>query len=839
MRLDKPIWLNIFTQPHVSNLSVSISPTHGNAITSTDSKVKGLSDINSWYRDKSLEGLKYSDLVKSTTNATQFSVLRSWKSISFLNTDVNAAPISLKEYFFLNCDKSSISDHHRKKIDELWLQVRNHGKMKYLTHLEGQKVKDALTIAYIALWGKKTLRSLEVSINRARGIAAALGDMKADLDVVLAGILHDVHGEFTASKEFEMIQKLTDVFGAEVMTMAGKYSALPKFMAKKAVYTPMQSEYQVQMLVALVEDYRSLYIRLADRLHTLRVLRSLPLNEKEQSKIAQEALSVYAPLAHKMGCMKVKGELEDLAFRVLDPKMFQQTKYTQTAANKAYHEAADMIQDIISKDSYLIEQNANFRMTYRIKDKYQINLKLKRKNLSSLNDVRDALGLRLIVEVKPVKGELEDDRRRRGERVCYHVVDSLRKMSGWVPSADGFKDYIVGRKENGYQSLHQYVKNIATGTQIEVQVRTKDMHVQAELGEAAHWHYKDLIYRKDVANSKSYRLAWRSSQQLNANSAAELIGMAKKQLQANRVFVFLDDMSTVLSLRKGSTALDAAFSIHSDIGLSAKAISLDGAPVPLSTPLKNGDVVSVQTAAAPIAKTSWLHIVKASGSLATIRKYFRDNHRLMIICLGLGQLLATYAINLDLIKKRYESDLPSASKVSRYAQSRIGLTIDSFLCALGTATGDTIRISIARLLDLPPSEVKTVSMSLALDFCKKESLKGFLANDFQSLLLVPFLEMLGLPVERKWCELLNIRSATNLIRMPTENVPEEFPGENTEEKLFSGYRLPKIYAKSPIIIARTPYSLEAPSLTPSLLRFAKHSFAEKVKANANNKHMIM
>lgn len=188
------------------------------------------------------------------------------------------------------------------------------------------------------------------------------------------------------------------------------------------------------MLVAFLDDYRTLYIRLADRLHTLRLLGTLPLDAVDKKKITQEALSVYAPLAHKMGVMKVKGELEDLAFRFLSPETFRQSKYAQVAANKAYHQAADQIQELINNDSYLKEQKAQYRLTYRIKDKYQLNLKMQRKELKSINEVRDALGLRIIVDAAARKLESPEDHARRSEEICYYFVSKLQALAGWEPT---------------------------------------------------------------------------------------------------------------------------------------------------------------------------------------------------------------------------------------------------------------------------------------------------------------------------------------------------------------------------------------------------------------------
>lgn len=709
--------------------------------------------------------------------------LGAWRDVEFIKeslkeADPNAAPPSLKDYLLNNAD---ITDNHKSKINELWMLVKNHGKMKYLDHSEARTVIEALRVAYVSLWGKSTLRSLEVSINRARGTAAVLGELKADTDIILAGILAEVIKELdTQSTKSplvkddlkDIISKLEDTFGPDVIALARSYNRLPKFMARKAVYTPTQAEYQIQMLVALVEDYRSLYIRLADRVHTMRVLKTLPLNDEERLKIAHEALHVYAPLAHKMQVMKVKGELEDLAFRMMDPEMFTAARYTQMAANKAYHEAADMIQDIIDKDSFLSgsgdrRTSPSYRFSFRIKDKYQLYLKLTRKNLTSLNEVRDALGLRVVIDHPIRPGETQEEHEKRGNDLCYYLVNRLRNMTGWEPAKDGYKDYIAGKKENGYQSLHQYIRNIALGTNVEVQVRTKAMHQNAELGEAAHWYYKDTSYRPAIANSKFYKLAWRSPQQVKAKSPAELIGMAKYQLLQSKVFVFLEDKSTVMSLKKNSTSLDAAFHIHSDIGLTAVTVSIGGKPVGFSRPLKNGDVVSVQRSVGPIAKMSWMNIVKTPHAQATLKKYFVRNHRAMLTCMGLIRLLMAIFLSAERIKARMApGSVLDANKLANSVTSRTGLAnLETLLVLLSTANKDVVQAYVGRLFDIPPKHVTVYSSVPAIPWAKLQNAQGWSHPLFPKLeenVIHPILREI-LPasgnegmniVSYRWCEMV-------------------------------------------------------------------------------------
>ena len=436
---------------------------------------------------------------------------------------------------------AKLSENHEEKVEELWISLKS---MRHLNEADTARVIHALRIAYVGLWGKTTTISKDVSINRARGIAAVLVELKSDVDMVIAGILQEVMDELKFDDNYIRVrQELVNQFGFNAINLAEKYCKMPKFLAKKDDFTVQHAENQIQMLVALSEDYRALYIRLADRVSTLRVLRRLPLEHESRIRIAKEALNVYAPLAHKMGVMKLKGELEDLAFKVISPETFQQTRYTQIAANKAYHEVAEQIKDLIQNDEYLKTQNSIFRISYRIKDKYQLKLKMDRKQLKSLNDVRDALGLRIVIDGPNFGDETDDMYIQRKSKMCYYLVNKLRKLSGW--EANGLKDYIVHPKDTGYQSLHQHIHNKALGTNVEVQVRTHSMHMMAETGKAAHWYYKDMIYREDVAKSKNYKNAWRSPQQANAVNAGKLVvscflwsGALDRQLWCSSIILY-------------------------------------------------------------------------------------------------------------------------------------------------------------------------------------------------------------------------------------------------------------------------------------------------------------
>jgi hypothetical protein len=208
-----------------------------------------------------------------------------------------------------------VSPFHEEKIDALWKDFKKRRYLESFSPTEYAQVFEALKIAYVAFYGMKTPRSLELCLDRARGTAMVLGEIKVDPATVIASILHELF-DYIPEKDHAISKTLLKSrIGSNAVTLIEKYHRLPKLVAQKAMYTPEQSENHIQMLVVMCEDYRTLYVRLAQRLNCMRNLGTLNIDYSEKIKIAQEALNVYAPLAHKMNLIKVKGELEDLAFR--------------------------------------------------------------------------------------------------------------------------------------------------------------------------------------------------------------------------------------------------------------------------------------------------------------------------------------------------------------------------------------------------------------------------------------------------------------------------------------------------------------------------------------------
>jgi (p)ppGpp synthase/HD superfamily hydrolase len=568
-------------------------------------------------------------------------------------------PPSLQEYL---SGTAPLQRVHEEKVASIWSKVRRKGSLKRLHATHGHRLVEALKLSYIALWGQCSCRSLEVSIETAAGIATVLSEMGLDEITIMAGILQPIIRNMACNYREREIETtlnqglnnisisqinpntepaLVKLFGTSCIGLAKAYAHLPDLNAPSTDYSAQQAENQILLLTVLTEDYRCLYIRIAERLHTIRVLTGLPVHEIGKRKYAAEVLNVYAPLAHRMNLLKFKNELEDRSFEILHPTLFNAVNSVRAASTQAMEELKLKIQTKLINDSVLNDHHATFQVTSRIKSYYQIFLKQIRKGYHHPQQVQDVLGLRVIIIYPRTKKETIEDYHVRGNMLCYYVADQLSQLDHWYVLKDSRKDYLLACKSNGYASLHQYITPALAHlpeckksqgqrddnvSNVELQIRTKQMHVAAEIGEAAHWYYKDLLYRPEVARSRYYRMAWRSVEQLRAKSHAHLFGCAKSQLISSRVLVLLDNLSTVINLKKGCTALDAAFAGHLILALTTTEVKLNGVVVPFITTLRNGDVVEIKTTDDGhfTAEQTWLGMVKSPYAISTLKHHF-DN----------------------------------------------------------------------------------------------------------------------------------------------------------------------------------------------------------------------
>ena len=260
------------------------------------------------------------------------------------------------------------------------------------------------------------------------------------------------------------------------------------------------------------------------------------------------------------------------------------------------------------------------------------------------------------------------------------------------------------------------------------------MHEFAELGEAAHWAYKDQMYHPELTETKVYRQAWRSPSQVNAKNPEELFSLARQQLSANRVYVFLDDCSTVLNLQKGATALDAAFALHSDVGLTLANVRIGNSTVGLNRVLQPGDVISFEASSEKTvtADPAWLDMVKTSHASAHIRKYLRDSQRGTLACIGLVQLLMCMTLSNSAITKRFPQGPPDANKLLRFISKRSKYNnVVDLLVNLGSAQKPEILTQIGGLFDIPVANLTCSSVSLSLMWARMQGRNGWEDKEMQ------------------------------------------------------------------------------------------------------------
>lgn len=784
-----------------------------------------------------------------------------WKTL-MLNED---PPGTLSAYL-----KGSyvLSPFHTERISIMWDKIRNQLNLKIK---DSAQVHGALKASYIALYGKTVGKSDESLSGRVAGVAMVLGEMLrkhkdgVDLTVVKAGILHEAIAALDDCRDHETIQLLISEFGSDVIDLARKYRKLPIFMARIANYVDkQQSENQLQMLVTHCEDVRCLYIRLADRLYALREISKLPLGDEEQIKIAEEALYMYAPLAHKFGSelIDVKGELEDLSFSVLNPEMFKLAQDTQVAANKAYHDAMREVTKLTQFDRFLKANGVRTTIYHRSKGKYQLFLKMQRKGLASPSEVRDAFGMRIIVDLKKKRFESKEEREKRAEEICYYLVNKIRSLNDWEPSEDGFKDYISDCKENGYKSLHQYIRHVELGSNVEVQVRTKQMHTDAELGNAAHWHYKDQIYRPEITSLKLYRIAWRSEQQINCTTTADFFRLAREQILRNRVLVFLNDRSKVVNLdKKEVTALDAAFHVHTHIGLRTSDIAVNGQRVDFSfNGLQNGDVISVNvTSNISLSNLiSWLSIVRSTQARQGIKTYLRDNHPGAIIFMGIIQLLMTISLSRSIILDHFNGKMPDIHRLAKMCKDRLGKSFDKFLREIGEMKKDELRAILGRLLGIPGHKLSIASFMYGLGWAQMQR-NQWEDAEMKDQIILPLLNdvlpSLGCDtINKLWCEIIGEDSLMDHVKIfdladldfAKREAPKEismFIQDSVVNKKPIRNSLPHDLYRSTNFMAATkasqkilnqslrplmkPYCLEAPSLSDKWMRISKQSYVAR------------
>lgn len=458
--------------------------------------------------------------------------------------------------------------------------------------------------------GQKRL-SGEPYINHPLAAAGILAELEMDSKSISAALLHDVIEDTGAkledvSKQFgKEIAQLVD--GVTKLKLADFEPRAPETdqegRKKRHAEYSRSAENLRKILLAMARDFRVMVIKLADRLHNMRTLSALP--PERQVKVASETIQIYAPLAHRLGIWQIKWQLEDLAFKYLYPSQYDDMV---ARVSKTRRERESELNQVISiiKERFA-QEGIKAEIQGRPKHLYSIYQKMQNQEVD-FDEIYDLIAIRIVVDT------VAD---------CYHALGVVHDQ--WMPLTERFYDYIAKPKSNMYQSLHTKVIG-PNGQPLEVQIRTLEMHRTSEFGIAAHWHYKE---GGTVDQQFEGKLAWLRQQlfdwQADSKDDIEFLRSVSNDLFSDQVFVFTP-RGDVIDLTAGSTPVDFAYRIHSDVGNHCVGAKVNGRIVPLTYKFSNGDIVEVISRSNVTPSLDWLNFVKTSTARSRIKAYFRRLH---------------------------------------------------------------------------------------------------------------------------------------------------------------------------------------------------------------------
>jgi GTP pyrophosphokinase len=476
-----------------------------------------------------------------------------------------------------------------------------------------------------------------------------LARLRLDVSSLAAGLLHDT----VEDSALASIEEIRDLFGAEIAELVDAVTKISRMTFSSQA--EKQAENFKKIILATAKDIRVILIKLADRLHNMRTLDSL--TAAQQKRIAMETIEIYAPLAHRMGINWVKSELEDLCFRTLQPEAHDRI---EQSLRKDRREREKYIEEVIAILENLLRENGIAgRVLGRVKNHYGIYKKMQAQSLE-FEQVHDLTAFRVVV------GEVH---------ACYEMLGIVHSL--WTPVPGRFKDYVALPKENMYQSLHTTVVGPG-GQRIEIQIRTEEMHKMAEEGIAAHWAYKEGRRAADGTDAKfawlRQLLEWRAEM----DDPEEFLDSVKFDLFPNEVYVFTPK-GDVIALPKGSTPIDFAYRIHSEVGSHCVGARANGVMVPLKYELQHGEHIEILTSKTQTPSRDWLKIAKTGAAKAKIRAFIRKEEATRSAQLGRSIL--------DKELRKFKLTVPRLEKDGRLRELAekvgVGSTEDALYQAIG------------------------------------------------------------------------------------------------------------------------------------------------------------
>ena len=516
-------------------------------------------------------------------------------------------------------------------------------------------------------------------------VVKILISLRADIHTLMAGFLHDILEDTDTKPE-----EIKELFGEDVLNLVQGVTKLGKLQFKSK--EERQAENFRKMFIAMANDVRIIFLKLADRLHNMRTLNFM--SAQKQQKIAQETLDIFAPLANRMGVGKIKAELEDLSLKYLHPDRYYEIAQLVSQKKVEREMAVNLLIEKISKD--VKASGINAKITGRAKHYYSIYKKMTRLNVA-FHDLYDITAVRVIVD---------------SEKECYEVLGLIHSQFKPIPGR--FKDYIAMPKGNMYQSLHTSVIG-PRQKPLEVQIRTWEMHEIAEYGIAAHWRYKEKGSKKaDSAND--IKFSWmRKLVEYNKDTqdAEDYVNSVKLDIFSDQVFAFTPG-GDVIDLPQNATPVDFAYRIHSDVGNKTVGALINGRIAQLDTKLKNGDIVEIMTSKVSAPRLDWLNFVVTKQASSKIKQWYKKNKREDHIEIGRANL------EHELTKAIFD-DYVKAGDFNKVAKQMNYVSADDLFAALGY--GET---TIAKIINRLKKPEKKEEITPNLHRPKKSSEKDII-----------------------------------------------------------------------------------------------------------------